>query len=63
MSLATWADGKPTLQRFAALSELLGEVNYTAARKAKMAKLKFHRRRPRSPLSIKHLRWISGLVF
>jgi hypothetical protein len=25
--------------------------------------LKFHRRRPRSPLSIKHLRWISGLVF
>jgi predicted ferric reductase len=27
------------------------------------ANLKFHRRRPRSPLSIKHLRWISGLVF
>lgn len=39
MNLATWADGKLILQRFAALSELLGEVNYTAARKAKMAKL------------------------
>lgn len=39
MNLATWAEGKPILQRFAALSELLGEVNYTAARKAKMAQL------------------------
>jgi endonuclease/exonuclease/phosphatase family metal-dependent hydrolase len=39
MNLATWAEGKPILQRFAALSELLGEVNYTSARKVKMAQL------------------------
>jgi hypothetical protein len=39
MNLDTWTEGKPILQRFAALPELLGEANYTAARKAKMAKL------------------------
>jgi endonuclease/exonuclease/phosphatase family metal-dependent hydrolase len=39
MNLASWAEGKPTLQRFAELSELLGQVSYTDARKAKMAKL------------------------
>ncbi len=31
MNLGTWKDGKPILQDFAALSQLLGEVNYTAS--------------------------------
>lgn len=39
MSLETWAEGKPVLQNFADLSELLGELKYTAARKARMVKL------------------------
>lgn len=39
LNLATWTEGRPTLEAFAALSALLGEVNYTAARKAKMAAL------------------------
>ena len=39
MNLETWADGKPILQRFAALSALLGELKYTPARKAKMVQL------------------------
>lgn len=39
MSLGTWAEGKPVLEKFAQLSALLGEVNYTAARKTRMVKL------------------------
>jgi endonuclease/exonuclease/phosphatase family metal-dependent hydrolase len=39
MNLGTWKEGKPILQDFAALSQLLGEVNYTAARKKRMAEL------------------------
>jgi len=39
MNLGSWAEGKPVLQRFAALNALLGEASYTAARKQKMAQL------------------------
>ena len=39
MSLATWAEGKQVLEKFAQLGALLGEVNYTAARKTRMVKL------------------------
>lgn len=39
MNLATWSEGKPILQDFADLSELLGELNYTAARKKRMSTL------------------------
>ncbi len=39
MNLATWADGKPTLEKFAALDGLLGEIAYTPAAKAQMATL------------------------
>lgn len=39
MNLGTLKEGKPILQDFASLSELLGEVNYTAARKKRMAEL------------------------
>jgi len=39
MNLGTWKEGKPILQDFAALSQLLGEANYTAARKKRMAEL------------------------
>ena len=39
MNLGTWKEGKPILKDFAALSKLLGEVNYTAARKKRMAEL------------------------
>lgn len=39
MNLGTWSKGKPVLQDFAALSGLLGELNYTAARKKRMTDL------------------------
>jgi endonuclease/exonuclease/phosphatase family metal-dependent hydrolase len=39
MNLGSWNEGKAILQDFAALSELLGELDYTAARKARMAEL------------------------
>ncbi|MBL8348198.1 MAG: endonuclease/exonuclease/phosphatase family protein [Rubrivivax sp.] len=39
MNLGTWKEGKPILQDFAALSQLLGEVNYTVPRKKRMAEL------------------------
>jgi endonuclease/exonuclease/phosphatase family metal-dependent hydrolase len=39
MNLGSWSEGKPILQDFAALSELLGEVEYTAAHKTRMAEL------------------------
>jgi endonuclease/exonuclease/phosphatase family metal-dependent hydrolase len=39
MNLGSWSEGKATLQRYAALSALIGEPNYTAARKSKMVKL------------------------
>lgn len=39
MNLDSWAEGKPVLDRFARLSALLGEINYTAARKARMVEL------------------------
>lgn len=36
MNLATWSDGRATLNAFAGLNALLGEQNYTAARKQRM---------------------------
>ncbi len=39
MNLGSWAEGRPVLQRFAALNELLGEAVYTDAAKPKMAQL------------------------
>lgn len=39
LNLDSWAEGKPILEDFAELSQLLGELNYTAARKKKMAEL------------------------
>lgn len=39
LNLDTWSEGKPILEDFAALSQLLGEEDYTAARKAEMARL------------------------
>jgi endonuclease/exonuclease/phosphatase family metal-dependent hydrolase len=39
MNLGSWSEGKAVLQDFASLSELLGELNYTAARKQRMADL------------------------
>lgn len=39
LNLDTWAEGKPILEDFAKLSQLLGELNYTAARKASMVEL------------------------
>lgn len=39
MNLATWAEGKPILDKFAQLSALLGEVNYTPARKTRIVTL------------------------
>lgn len=35
----TWAEGKPVLDKYAELYAVLGEINYTAARKKKMVKL------------------------
>lgn len=39
MNLDTWAEGKPILEAFAELNKLLGEINYTAARKQRMVQL------------------------
>lgn len=39
MNLGSWSEGKAVLQDFAALSELLGELDYTAARKQRMSEL------------------------
>ena len=39
MNLGSWSEGKPVLQDFAALNQLLGEVDYTTARKTRMAEL------------------------
>jgi endonuclease/exonuclease/phosphatase family metal-dependent hydrolase len=39
MNLGSWSEGKVILQDFAALSELLGELDYTAARKQRMSEL------------------------
>ncbi len=39
LNLDTWNEGKPILEDFAALSQLLGEEDYTAARKASMVTL------------------------
>lgn len=39
MNLDTWSEGRPILQDFVALSELLGELDYTAARKKRMSEL------------------------
>lgn len=39
MNLGTWDEGKVILEDFAALNQLLGELNYTAVRKKRMAEL------------------------
>lgn len=39
MNLGTWSEGRAILQDFAALSELLGELDYTPARKRRMSEL------------------------
>jgi len=39
MNLDSWADGKPVLEKFAALDALLGQVSYSDADKAQMAAL------------------------
>ncbi|MDP3474729.1 endonuclease/exonuclease/phosphatase family protein [Hydrogenophaga sp.] len=39
MNLDSWAEGRPVLERFAALSALLGQVSYSAADKAEIARL------------------------
>ena len=39
MNLGSWNEGKVILQDFAALSELLGELDYTAARKTRIVEL------------------------
>ncbi|MFN4208442.1 MAG: endonuclease/exonuclease/phosphatase family protein [Agrobacterium albertimagni] len=39
MNLATWEDGRPVLEKFAALNALLGEVTYTPADRRKMTDL------------------------
>lgn len=39
MNLDTWEQGRPTLEKFAALNALLGEITYTPAAKRKMVKL------------------------
>lgn len=39
MNLGTWAEGRPVLERFAALNGLLGQVSYTDGDKARMAEL------------------------
>lgn len=39
MNQATWAEGRATLEQYSKLSELLGETNYTAARKRAMLDL------------------------
>jgi endonuclease/exonuclease/phosphatase family metal-dependent hydrolase len=39
LNLDTWTEGKPILEDFAELNQLLGELNYTAARKTRMVEL------------------------
>ena len=39
MNLDTWAEGRPVLEQFAALSALLGQVAYSEADKAEIARL------------------------
>lgn len=39
MNFDTWDEGKPILEKFAALNALLGELNYTDARKRRMVEL------------------------
>lgn len=39
MDLDTWKEGRPVLEKFAALNSLLGESDYTAARKRRMVQL------------------------
>ena len=39
MNLDSWAEGRPVLERFAALNALLGEIVYNAADKARMVEL------------------------
>lgn len=39
MNLDTWAEGRPTLERFAELNGLLGQVEYADADKARMVEL------------------------
>lgn len=39
MNLATWTEGRTILQDFATLSELLGELDYTSARKKRISEL------------------------
>jgi endonuclease/exonuclease/phosphatase family metal-dependent hydrolase len=39
MNLSSWKEGKPVLEKFAALNALLGEANYTALRQQKMVQL------------------------
>jgi endonuclease/exonuclease/phosphatase family metal-dependent hydrolase len=39
MNLANWDEGRPILKQFADLSAVLGEINYTPARKKRMAEL------------------------
>ncbi|AOG08171.1 endonuclease/exonuclease/phosphatase family protein [Agrobacterium sp. RAC06] len=39
MNLETWEDGRPVLEKFAALNALLGEVTYTPTDRSKMADL------------------------
>lgn len=39
MNLDTWAEGRPVLEKFAALNSLLGQIGYSAADKKKMTKL------------------------
>lgn len=39
MNLETWSEGRPVLERFAALQSLLGEVTYSASQKQRMAEL------------------------
>lgn len=39
MNLESWAEGRPVLERFAALNALLGQISYSAADKTRMAAL------------------------
>ncbi len=39
MNLDTWSEGRPVLERFAALQALLGEITYSASQKQRMAEL------------------------
>ena len=39
MNLDTWEQGRPVLEKFAQLNELLGQIDYSAADKPRMAEL------------------------